>query len=719
MAYGEAEGLPDWTLPHLLDVARAVTKELMSRLADPLVVDRLPRIPEPPVRHPADDWGLHADVVEDLDLEEALAQAPVEMPSPRGTFLELHSGVEELGRMVEVARTALAGHTARLFEDHASRQEVFGIPGGKSAYRNATEYLREHLGISRRQARSRIERARGVMPVPSLDRTHVVPPRWPALSRAAADADLDPAAVDAIAATLTGARAGASEPAIPPGDVDALIEDGERTLVRSARVLDPDALGRVCAHWRVRFEALVHPDGAEPTEAQRRVAQGLFYRGRRTGLHHWALAVTDGQHEILKTLVSAASGVRGAPSSPVGASAAAQRSGDAPGRGGAGRGGAGHDGAGRADAPHEAADQDAGCAGHAGGVHVGDRPGGVGRESAGSVVCTEDPGRSIDRAEDARGGLGAADPEGDLDRGLEENRPDGLRRRLSTDTASGDGADEDEFANPGVLWERGIRAAADAEARTAAERARLHAAAVAGESVGWTGLGDDPDDLEDRTRPQRELDALVGALTGALALTASPGAADGRGGARPHVLVTIDYRTLLEAGRRSPSAPIPPPSDPYLGTGPSGRVLRQDRVSRASYAGEIDPAVIRAWACDAELIPVVLGGEGEVLDLGRTRRLFPPRLRRAITARDGGCAAPGCTIPAPWCEAHHIEHWEHGGPTSVDNGVLLCSHHHHAVHAEAWSISMRNGVPWFVPAAYRDPRRRPRRNTVWRGGPAA
>lgn len=148
-------------------------------------------------------------------------------------------------------------------------------------------------------------------------------------------------------------------------------------------------------------------------------------------------------------------------------------------------------------------------------------------------------------------------------------------------------------------------------------------------------------------------------------------------------------------------------------------MLHQDRISRASYAGEIDPAVIRAWACDADLIPVVLGGEGQVLDLGRTRRLFPSRLRRAITARDGGCAAPGCTIPAPWCEAHHIEHWEHGGPTSVDNGVLLCSHHHHAVHAEAWTISMRNGVPWFVPAAYRDPRRRPRRNTVWRGGPAA
>lgn len=94
-------------------------------------------------------------------------------------------------------------------------------------------------------------------------------------------------------------------------------------------------------------------------------------------------------------------------------------------------------------------------------------------------------------------------------------------------------------------------------------------------------------------------------------------------------------------------------------------------------------------------------------------------LRRAITARDGGCTAPGCSIPAPWCEAHHIQHWEDGGPTSVDNGTLLCSHHHHAVHAGAWGISVWQGIPWFVPARYLDPDRRPRRNLYWRPGLAA
>jgi hypothetical protein len=72
-------------------------------------------------------------------------------------------------------------------------------------------------------------------------------------------------------------------------------------------------------------------------------------------------------------------------------------------------------------------------------------------------------------------------------------------------------------------------------------------------------------------------------------------------------------------------------------------------------------------------------------------------------------------MPAPWCEVHHIQWWTHGGPTSVDNGVLLCSRHHHAVHSGSWDISVEDdGVPWFVPAPYLDPFRTPQRNRYWR-----
>lgn len=74
-------------------------------------------------------------------------------------------------------------------------------------------------------------------------------------------------------------------------------------------------------------------------------------------------------------------------------------------------------------------------------------------------------------------------------------------------------------------------------------------------------------------------------------------------------------------------------------------------------------------ACDADIIPVLLGSEGQVLDIGRASRIFPPSIRKALTARDQGCAFPDCTMPSPWCEAHHITYWSQGGPTSTDNGT--------------------------------------------------
>ena len=129
-----------------------------------------------------------------------------------------------------------------------------------------------------------------------------------------------------------------------------------------------------------------------------------------------------------------------------------------------------------------------------------------------------------------------------------------------------------------------------------------------------------------------------------------------------------------------------------------------------TFTGPVTPATIRKIACDADIIPVLLGSEGRILDIGRTTRIFPPHIRKALTARDQGCAFPNCTIPAPWCEAHHITYWSHGGPTSTDNGTLLCSHHHHLIHKEQWTIHMRSGVPWFIPPPHIDPHQKPRRN---------
>src|SRR6266540_3096448 len=86
------------------------------------------------------------------------------------------------------------------------------------------------------------------------------------------------------------------------------------------------------------------------------------------------------------------------------------------------------------------------------------------------------------------------------------------------------------------------------------------------------------------------------------------------------------------------------------------------------------------------LLPPPLGAPAELLDLGRATRVISPALRRALAVRDGGCAAPGCDRPPPWTDAHHLVHWLHGGPTSLDNLVLLCRTHHRAVHEGGWRL---------------------------------
>ena len=159
-------------------------------------------------------------------------------------------------------------------------------------------------------------------------------------------------------------------------------------------------------------------------------------------------------------------------------------------------------------------------------------------------------------------------------------------------------------------------------------------------------------------------------------------------------MATIDYRDLLTR----------------LGTTGS----ENGATGSLAFTGPVTAFTVRKIACDADIIPVVLGGEGQILDIGRASRVFPPHIRKAITARDRGCAFPQCTIPAPWCEAHHITYWSRGGTTGTGNGTLLCSHHHHVIHKEHWSIQMRTGIPWFIPPPHLDPARTPRRNTYFR-----
>ena len=109
----------------------------------------------------------------------------------------------------------------------------------------------------------------------------------------------------------------------------------------------------------------------------------------------------------------------------------------------------------------------------------------------------------------------------------------------------------------------------------------------------------------------------------------------------------------------------------------------QSQVPGAGLVGEepISAGDVRRLACTARIIPVVLGGTSEILDLGRSRRLFSPAQRKAMAVRDRRCRAEGCTVPAAWCEAHHATNpWVRGGRSDLAGGVVLCSWHHHRAH---------------------------------------
>ncbi|MFC7495134.1 MULTISPECIES: HNH endonuclease signature motif containing protein [unclassified Nocardioides] len=109
-------------------------------------------------------------------------------------------------------------------------------------------------------------------------------------------------------------------------------------------------------------------------------------------------------------------------------------------------------------------------------------------------------------------------------------------------------------------------------------------------------------------------------------------------------------------------------------------LLGTGHVPGADQPSRITAAQARRLACTAQLIPAVLGADSEVLDLGRTRRLFSPAQRKALLLRDVTCREEGCDIPGTWCEAHHRLPWTHGGTTDLDNAQLLCNRHHHTAH---------------------------------------
>ncbi|WGX95169.1 HNH endonuclease signature motif containing protein [Nocardioides sp. L-11A] len=148
-------------------------------------------------------------------------------------------------------------------------------------------------------------------------------------------------------------------------------------------------------------------------------------------------------------------------------------------------------------------------------------------------------------------------------------------------------------------------------------------------------------------------------------------------GTKPRVIVLIDQESLrqqiIDAGLA------------HEGHTPTG--------------ARLSATTIRRMACDAEIIPTVLGTESQVLDVGRAQRLVTAALWLALIARDRHCAFPGCTRMPLACDAHHVTHWADGGPTALSNLVMVCRHHHTVLHHTPWAvrIDLDTGQPVWTP----------------------
>jgi len=121
---------------------------------------------------------------------------------------------------------------------------------------------------------------------------------------------------------------------------------------------------------------------------------------------------------------------------------------------------------------------------------------------------------------------------------------------------------------------------------------------------------------------------------------------------------------------------------------------RTDEMGLTDAGVELPRHIVRRLACDAEIIPMILGGPGGPADVGRSSRTVPLRLRRLLIARDRHCRWPGCNEPPSRCDAHHVHHWVDGGRTDLDNLVLLCHRHHHCLHQHGHKMVPQADGTW-------------------------
>lgn len=192
--------------------------------------------------------------------------------------------------------------------------------------------------------------------------------------------------------------------------------------------------------------------------------------------------------------------------------------------------------------------------------------------------------------------------------------------------------------------------------------------------------------FDERSNGQRRAEALMTIVAGQAALD---GADLGPAAASTALHVTIglaDLLRLLALPDHDVAGCTPGETGAFGQPAGPDQAAARGRVGAGSVTGStaagtlLSPGDVRRLACDADIIPIILGSAGEVLDVGRAARLFTRGQRRALWHRDRGCTWAGCDSPPAWAKAHHVIHWTDGGRSDLTNAALLCQRHHTHVH---------------------------------------
>lgn len=166
---------------------------------------------------------------------------------------------------------------------------------------------------------------------------------------------------------------------------------------------------------------------------------------------------------------------------------------------------------------------------------------------------------------------------------------------------------------------------------------------------------------DDRKHDRRLADGLVEMAS----RTLNSGSLPIRAGQRPHLQVTTTLETLLKHCG-APAADI-------------------------EFSLPISSAAVERLACDCTITRVLLDSDSMVVDVGRSKRVIQPAQRRALRVRDKRCRWPGCDRQASYTSGHHLVHWNRGGPSDLNNLILLCHRHHWMVHEGRWQLVQTEG----------------------------